>query len=430
MIAEDAEVARAAGCAGSFQSLAARLAVERAEQRPGRAAVAALEDAGRLGAGEHAPVRRRQARDLRQLQRRRRRRRGPRSTAPRSRRGRRCARRRRRATRSRRRRRSRRTRRRGPRGRSASPRRTGPRTFQSRRSPSLSSTKQPLRVPTSRTVCGIGHTSGSTSSSSVSLVRRAAEAKLIGRDEFSVDRRLRVMALVRSAPVSDASLTVSARLERAGAPARAAPAGADRLLLPHARLAVRGRGRRAGDDASAPGASFDRFEGRAALRSWLYRIATNVCLDMLNGRERRARPMDLGPAREPIEANLNTLPEVTWIEPIPDGLVAPTAIRPSRRRARDDPARVRRRAPAPAAAAARRADPVRGAALAGDRGRRAARHERRLGEQRAAARARDARRRATSSATIRRRRSTRRTARCSPATSRRSSATTSTRSRR
>ncbi len=53
--------------------------------------------------------------------------------------------------------------------------------------------------------------------------------------------------------------------------------------------------------------SYDRFEGRAALRSWLYRIATNVCLDMLGSRERRARPMDLGPAREPIEANLRTL---------------------------------------------------------------------------------------------------------------------------
>ncbi len=69
--------------------------------------------------------------------------------------------------------------------------------------------------------------------------------------------------------------------------------------------------------------SFDRFEGRAALRSWLYRIATNVCLDMLKGRQRRARPMDLGPAREPIESNLNTLPEVTWIQPMPDRLVAP-----------------------------------------------------------------------------------------------------------
>ena len=64
--------------------------------------------------------------------------------------------------------------------------------------------------------------------------------------------------------------------------------------------------------------SFDGFEGRAALRSWLYRIATNVCLDMLDGRERRATPMDLGPAREPIEANLNVPSEVTWIQPIPD----------------------------------------------------------------------------------------------------------------
>src|SRR5919109_5644665 len=60
--------------------------------------------------------------------------------------------------------------------------------------------------------------------------------------------------------------------------------------------------------------SFDRFEGRAALKSWLYRIATNVCLDMLSSRERRARPMDLGPASEPVEANLHALPETTWIE--------------------------------------------------------------------------------------------------------------------
>ena len=67
----------------------------------------------------------------------------------------------------------------------------------------------------------------------------------------------------------------------------------------------------------------ERFEGRAALRSWLYRIATNVCLDMLSSRERRARPMDLGPSREPIVENLNSLPEVTWIQPAPDGLVLP-----------------------------------------------------------------------------------------------------------
>jgi RNA polymerase sigma-70 factor (ECF subfamily) len=68
--------------------------------------------------------------------------------------------------------------------------------------------------------------------------------------------------------------------------------------------------------------AYDRFEGRAALRSWLYRIATNVCLDMLGSRERRARPMDLGPAREPVVDNLNSRPEVTWIEPVPDTLIA------------------------------------------------------------------------------------------------------------
>ena len=69
--------------------------------------------------------------------------------------------------------------------------------------------------------------------------------------------------------------------------------------------------------------SFNRFEGRASLRSWLYRIATNVCLDMLEGRKRRARPMDLGPAREPVAENLSTLPEVTWIEPMPDSQIVP-----------------------------------------------------------------------------------------------------------
>jgi RNA polymerase sigma-70 factor, ECF subfamily len=66
----------------------------------------------------------------------------------------------------------------------------------------------------------------------------------------------------------------------------------------------------------------ERFEGRAAVRSWLYRIATNVCLDMLRSSQRRARPMDLGPARAPIESNLHVPAEARWIEPAPDTLIA------------------------------------------------------------------------------------------------------------
>jgi RNA polymerase sigma-70 factor (ECF subfamily) len=63
--------------------------------------------------------------------------------------------------------------------------------------------------------------------------------------------------------------------------------------------------------------ALDRFEGRSALKSWLYRIATNVCFDALNGREKRARPMDLGGPGEPVFENLAELPEVTWITPLP-----------------------------------------------------------------------------------------------------------------
>jgi RNA polymerase sigma-70 factor (ECF subfamily) len=68
---------------------------------------------------------------------------------------------------------------------------------------------------------------------------------------------------------------------------------------------------------------FEGFEGRAALRSWLYRIATNVCLDMLGGKERRARPMDLAPAKTADAPLGEPLPEVTWILPVPDERVVP-----------------------------------------------------------------------------------------------------------
>jgi RNA polymerase sigma-70 factor (ECF subfamily) len=67
--------------------------------------------------------------------------------------------------------------------------------------------------------------------------------------------------------------------------------------------------------------SRDQFQGRSAVRSWLYRIATNVCIDMLNNKERRIRPMDLGPALEPVASNLNVRPEATWLEPIPTQLI-------------------------------------------------------------------------------------------------------------
>ncbi len=65
----------------------------------------------------------------------------------------------------------------------------------------------------------------------------------------------------------------------------------------------------------------DSFEGRSALRSWLYRIATNVCLDMLRGRQRRARPMDLGPSST-ADASLGPkLGEHAWVLPVPDAHV-------------------------------------------------------------------------------------------------------------
>jgi RNA polymerase sigma-70 factor (ECF subfamily) len=66
------------------------------------------------------------------------------------------------------------------------------------------------------------------------------------------------------------------------------------------------------------------FEGRSSLRSWLYSIATNVCLDMHRSVQRRARPMDLGAPSPPDERYLGEfLPEATWISPIADDRVLP-----------------------------------------------------------------------------------------------------------
>ncbi|HVX46944.1 MAG TPA: sigma-70 family RNA polymerase sigma factor [Mycobacteriales bacterium] len=67
----------------------------------------------------------------------------------------------------------------------------------------------------------------------------------------------------------------------------------------------------------------DQFEGRSSLRSWLYKIATNVCLDMLRGRARRARPMDLGATWTSEDFRGETLPENAWVSPIADDRILP-----------------------------------------------------------------------------------------------------------
>ncbi len=74
----------------------------------------------------------------------------------------------------------------------------------------------------------------------------------------------------------------------------------------------------------------DDFEGRSSVRSWLYRIATNVCFDMLRSRQRRAQPMELGPSRPPVDSSLEAmLPEGSWVSPIADERILPPEADPA-----------------------------------------------------------------------------------------------------
>jgi RNA polymerase sigma-70 factor (ECF subfamily) len=76
--------------------------------------------------------------------------------------------------------------------------------------------------------------------------------------------------------------------------------------------------------------SYDEFEGRASLRTWLYRIATNACLTALESRGRRALPSGLaGPNTDAAAPIAPALPEVTWLQPIPDALVDPESADPA-----------------------------------------------------------------------------------------------------
>jgi RNA polymerase sigma-70 factor (ECF subfamily) len=84
----------------------------------------------------------------------------------------------------------------------------------------------------------------------------------------------------------------------------------------------------------------DRFEGRSSTRSWLYRIATNVCLDSLRSRQRRALPMDLSSPVPATTAPVDTLPENVWVEPVPEGDVVPLGGDPAQRAVFQDSVRL------------------------------------------------------------------------------------------
>ena len=76
--------------------------------------------------------------------------------------------------------------------------------------------------------------------------------------------------------------------------------------------------------------AFDKFEQRSSVRTWMYRIATNVCLTALEGRGRRPMPTGLVSRPDP-HASLQLDYEITWLEPLPDAVVW-GGPRPTRRR--------------------------------------------------------------------------------------------------
>jgi RNA polymerase sigma-70 factor (ECF subfamily) len=76
--------------------------------------------------------------------------------------------------------------------------------------------------------------------------------------------------------------------------------------------------------------NLERFEERASVKTWLYKIATNVCLDALSDRSRRARPIEEGPAGT-VDDELDTHPRTHWLEPIPDALALPADADPYER---------------------------------------------------------------------------------------------------